>query len=108
MRWQRRIGWEGSSYWPKAARGHVVIGYKEGLNGVKWRLKGGLDVWDMSVETYLVNEVLRALVEGKVVEGGPKDGQLLCNDGPASLRISVTTAHRQIIAGTRTAPVFQC
>jgi hypothetical protein len=80
MRWQRRIGWEGSRYWPKAARGHVVIGYKEGLNGVKWCLKGGLDVWDMSVETYLVNEVLRASVEGKVV-----GGQLLCNDGPASL-----------------------
>lgn len=42
--------------------------------------------------------------------GGPKDGQLLCNDGPASLRISITMAfiaHRQIImAGTRTALVF--
>ena len=55
---------EVSRYWQKAARGHVVFGYK------------GVDVQDMSVETYLVNGVLRASVEGKVVGGGPKDGQL--------------------------------
>ena len=46
-----------------------------------------------------------------MVGGGPKDGQLLCNNGPASLRISVTMTfivHRQITkASTRTAPVFQ-
>jgi hypothetical protein len=36
----------------------------------------GVDVQDMSVETYLVNGVLRASVEGKVIGGGPKDGQL--------------------------------
>jgi len=55
--------------------------------------------------------VLRASVKGKVVGGGPKDGQLLCNNSPVSLRISVTMTfivHRQTTkAGTRTAPVFQ-
>jgi hypothetical protein len=54
----------------------------------------------MSIETYLVNVVIRASVEGKVVGGGPKDGQLLCNNSPVSLHISVIMAfivHRQII-----------
>jgi hypothetical protein len=87
MRWQRRIRWgRGVDI---AKKRHVVMrslgtrgGSKTASKGAK---KGEVDVQDMSVETYLINGVLRASVEGKAVGDGLKDGQLLCNNGPPSL-----------------------
>lgn len=77
----------------KRGRSHVVT-WSLGTRGSKRRQmvpKRGLDVWDMSVETYLVNGVLRASVEGEVVRGQPK-GRTLCNNGLASLRAYVLTS----------------
>ena len=94
MRWQRRIGLRrGVGIGKRAARGHMVtwsLGTR-GLNGVKACPRGGRFL------RYEHRDVLgkRGLTSLNGRQGGwgaPKDGQLLCNNSLASLRISVTMA----------------